>query len=607
MYNKNPKNNNLMIGSSIFMRNKIPQVITLTNEILNYINLSNYVWLEKTDGERKIVKIQNGILSEVKYDNTENEIRKIGEVELYIFDTELYDNKYNIFDVMFIKSKDITNLNYKIRMSNAKEFVKKYNDIFELKQYNSDVNITYLLNFVDKTYINPKTNHIIDGIILQNIPLNYYNTKSYKLKKLSMNTIDFLLKKIDDKKYLLYSMGNKDLFSNLHSEISIEKETFMNENKLMFLFNSPLFPNTYYFDYLNYCNPEDHNLYFPEQIEQINKMLKNNDFDNKIVEMSFTGKRYYPLRIREDKIFPNRFNVCLNNLETIFSPITGKKSYFHHKTTSIFNENIINIFHESNRTLRKCIIEKFINKNNFSCIDLAGGRGADSASLYNNGCFNIFAVDSDSDALIKYVNKVYSEKFINNYKNIFPDWISKKPENLFINAIHKILSSNNDNIVYDIKSRYEWKNNKDGVDVILMNYAIHYICDDIKKIQALNNFKNKMLNKNGIFIFTYFDGDMILNYNKNIVDIGPFKIKITEDKKYAYMPLPTIDESGYRKEPLVTNELLENLDGNYKEIKVYDEFIKYVENLEYINEIKDYLKLIKLRIYGNKNNDVDNS
>ena len=127
-----------------------------------------------------------------------------------------------------------------------------------------------------------------------------------------------------------------------------------------------------------------------------------------------------------------------------------------------------------------------------------------------------------------------------------------------------------------MNSRYEFYNGK--VDIVLMNFAIHYLCDDIEKIKSLGEFVNSVLFRDGIFIITYFDGDEILKVvEDNVAKIGPFDIKIVKQEKdvtIAKMPLPTIKEGNdiYAEEPLVKKDniktLLENLEKNFLELEI---------------------------------------
>ena len=159
--------------------------------------------------------------------------------------------------------------------------------------------------------------------------------------------------------------------------------------------------------------------------------------------------------------------------------------------------------------MRKYIVENHINHfgKHSSVIDLCGGRGADEFNLYSNGVSNFFVIDNDSTALKRYFDRTYKIK----EKNYFP-LTNKYHNNLYgrdyitLNFLNYKLDKDYEQIKNDLLSRYEF-NKK--VDIVLMNFAIHYLCDEEEKLKSLSEFVNGVLYPDGIFIITYFDGDEI--------------------------------------------------------------------------------------------------
>ena len=251
---------------------------------------------------------------------------------------------------------------------------------------------------------------------------------------------------------------------------------------------------------------------------------------------------------------------------------------------------------------RKNIIETYIKGKNSSIIDLCGGRGADEFNLYSNGVSNFFVIDNDTTALKRYFdrtfninNKIYESLTTNN--NQKSNWIN-------INFLKHKLEKNYDDIMQDLNSRYEFY--KREVDIVLMNYAIHYLCDDVDKIKQLGQFVKKVLSKNGIFLITYYDGDEIMKTMKDgAARLGPFDIKIIKQEKdvtVAKMPMPTIKggKDIYAEEPLVkkqTIKFLEEYLNKNEEFFVYDRCKEFIDEIEGYNEFIDYYKLIKVGIY----------
>ena len=177
-----------------------------------------------------------------------------------------------------------------------------------------------------------------------------------------------------------------------------------------------------------------------------------------------------------------------------------------------------------------------------------------------------------------------------------------------LNILNHKLDKNYEDIMQDLYSRNEFYKKK--VNIVLMNFAFHYLCDDSEKIKKLCEFVQNILFKEGCFIITYFDGDEIINkMENNIAKIGPFniqKIKEENDTIIAKMPLPTIKEGNdfYAEEPLVRKVNIKILDEyfyKYDEFYVYDRCKKFIDNIKGYDEFIDYYKLIKVGIYYLKN------
>jgi SAM-dependent methyltransferase len=274
------------------------------------------------------------------------------------------------------------------------------------------------------------------------------------------------------------------------------------------------------------------------------------------------------------------------------------------------NEEDRIIIHKINQTYRKYIIEKHVNSfgKYSSVLDLCGGRGADEFNLYSNGVSKFFVIDSDTTALKRYydrtflINKKNYEKLTDYYKNGLKwgrDYIN-------LNFLNYKIDKDYSKIQEDLNSRYEFNKN---VDIVLMNYAVHYLCDDEEKLEKLSEFINSIMKDEGIFIVTYFDGDEILKRKENnISKIGPFEIEITKQEgniASAKMPVPTIKSGNnyYKEEPLVLKDMIKKLEKNldlYVEYNVYDKCIYYIENIQNKEKFIEYFKLIKVAVYTKK-------
>ena len=148
-----------------------------------------------------------------------------------------------------------------------------------------------------------------------------------------------------------------------------------------------------------------------------------------------------------------------------------------------------------------------------------------------------------------------------------------------------------------------------------MNYAIHYISNKRSSLLQLKKIVKELLKHNGIFAFTYFDGDKILNsltkhkklmsFDEKTINETFKDIKLIDkyndsdsDSINCLMALPTIDAKGYREEPLVFQNFLNVLEDDILKFKTFiypvQDLIKNNE-LEH-NDITNYLEYVKLCI-----------
>ena len=605
----------------------------LSNSVLQIIPLDKFNYSEKIDGVHTYLLIFDGKIYDVT--NNKKNFSNIYQIDKYkfkemkfsgdcIIETEYYENKYYIFDVYYLNGVDYSEKFLHERLNSINEYLDELGPSFKIKKFYEITDINELLEYIKKDK-SPEGNNI-DGIILQRIDKPYfqqgYDFNSYKLKPLHLNTVDFLLKYNRALNYFeLYLQGyyekdykqnmkklpkDKDIYSLNNFEKPISKRYYYHyqNKKILIYFDSPFYPNLGKLILTENWNKQG---YSPDQIEQINDLVKKMkrkpyDYNNAIVELSLTNdKKWVPFRERRDKIFPNSYRVGLSNVSVIFDPIKPSESIYFQKDLTMSEEKL-DIIHKINQTYRKYIIETYIKGKNSSIIDLCGGRGADEFNLYSNGVSNFFVIDNDTTALKRYFDRTFN---INNKKyeslttnnNQKSNWIN-------INFLKHKLDKNYDEILQDLNSRYEFY--KREVDIVLMNYAIHYLCDDVDKIKQLGQFVKKVLSKNGIFLITYYDGDEIMKTMKdNNARLGPFDIKIIKQEKdvtVAKMPMPTIKggKDIYAEEPLVKKQTIKFLEEYlYKneEFFVYDRCKEFIDEIEGYNEFIDYYKLIKVGIY----------
>ena len=615
-----------------------PQVSVLSNAVLQKVPLDSFYYSEKTDGEHKNLLIYNRTVYDVTHYDSITAIGEVTTDKTMILDTELYEEKYYIFDVAY-NEEDVSNKHFLERMETVD--VAELGDKFVMKKFNVISSLNMLLDYI-KNEKSPETGNDIDGVILQRIDTPYFPGRGeayvYKLKPRFLMTVDFTLMYNKDGSYDLYSIGSYQDFLNTLTKKPREMQVIYDPEckehnrkslpklpqSLLILFDSPFIPNLSRFKPNRKWNTTG---YFKRIREHADYLLNRfeqypGSFDKKIVEMSLTlDNEWVPIRVRDDKRNPNGFRVAQDNVSLIFDPIRPQDDiYFQKNLTS--DSQMQTYVHKINQIFRKYVVETHINpfSRYSSIIDLCGGRGGDQLNLYASGIVNFFAVDADATALKQYVDRSYFLK--SNYRKGY-DALTKtyrrkvgdKGNSFTINALHHALGNNYKELEDDLASRAEWSGK---VDFILMNFAIHYICNDKKNLTALAKFVAKVLADGGYFIFTYFDGDAILEAAKDgVAKIGPFDIKIVStkgDTAIAKMPLPSIQGTDdiYREEPLATSKILDTLDATlklettyniYEKTKSYMSSIRPASNFSFkggnniFDELIEYYKLIKVRVY----------
>ena len=612
--------------SGMIIPKYFPQVGVLTNRVLQLAPLSSFVWLEKTDGlHNNLIIYENTLYSIIKKEPVLVQKLNINSSGQTVLDTELYEGKYYIFDASMIEGEDISSLTFPERMDKASKFVNKYKlDLFVIKPFSKIKSMSEIIEFINTKEISPYSGNKIDGVVLQRIDLPYfYKTWTcYKLKRKVMNTVDFKLFYEDTERvFYLYLYGTyldviknrKKLpkinkYSKRHTGIDLKSDKL--PDKLYVLFCSSYQEGLHKFKPRSRWNTEG---YFKSNIDEINELMREimntpESFNGSIIEMSLANDGWVPMRKRDDKPFSNSYAVGLSDISVIFNPVRESNESTYFTKNFAFDETIRNPYHDINAVIRKYIIERSINPLNekLNVLDLAGGRGADELNLYHSGAVNIFAADADREALVQYVERTPIIPTLNHeYLLKESKRINDMPKNIFINAIYAYLNEDNTKIIEDIKSRFEFP--KEGFDVILMNYAIHYLCYKKQCVLALKELIKSLLKPGGLFIFSCFDGDSILEdmKSKGTLKLNSFEIKLIEpqmesdeDAVWARMALPTIDASGYRAEPLVKAEYLDLLGMNtiehYYPLEEFD-----VSGIENHDKVEDYLNYINVYVMMN--------
>ena len=223
-----------------------------------------------------------------------NGIRKQVINEKEVFDCEELDGKLIILDCYKVFGMVQDEKPFLERLRFAKAWVNRTkNPNYEVIEPLDIPNLKTLFIELSKTDLEDE----VDGLVLRNKFDSFQKSRVYKLKTAKMSTIDFFIK---DSKLLVWK--NKEL-------VQFEFEDF---------------PKTFEVHPLIKTN------FTQKEIEEIEKLQRKN-LNGKIVEMTWDGEHWQPLRIRTDKTRPNKLKFAISNAMNIKYPITFETAFDNQK------------------------------------------------------------------------------------------------------------------------------------------------------------------------------------------------------------------------------------------------------------------------------------
>ena len=496
----------------------------------------------------------------------DSQIISMSDIQLYIFDIISYENEKLGFKPFEYRINYLERGNQKLNHINC--VVKEYVKLTEnYKQeipnfYNKKLNSQYSIDGIIFTPTSEARNRNIKF----NTNTNYSNMVGYKWKPKEHMTIDFYVKKVpsnmlshkpfvdvkDSKNkhiYVLFSGISKNDYSKLGITFMHNYDKIVGE-----LQSGELMP----IQFSTSDNPTNY-LFVSEE----------SDLDGRICEMSW-DKNWVFKKIRTDRdvelkrgeYFGNYYKVAEMIWNNIQSPLTldmlvsDDKSYFSGESTFYKSQRAFNSFVKSH------VLDNIVNNEQLAIktetnyiIDLAAGRGQDMARLANLNFKNALFLDNDANALSELINRKHNLK-------------AKKGMNIFSHQVD--LTNKYSDIIKNLSKFDTFK--KDNVDIIICNFAIHYLVGNIDNINNLIQLVNYYLKPNGRFIFTCFDGQVVYDLLKSTGDWNAWEDNVL---KYSI-------KSGYNiNDDILSfgqkiNVLLPFSNGEYYE--------EYLVNLEYITK-----------------------
>jgi SAM-dependent methyltransferase len=250
--------------------------------------------------------------------------------------------------------------------------------------------------------------------------------------------------------------------------------------------------------------------------------------DESIVEFSYNGDKWNPVKLRPDKETPNFITVAQDNLQSFLSPFVAEDVFT--EKVALFN---LRRFHNF---IKRKYIDKYKSK---SVLDLAVGKGGDLGKYNDSGFSIVHGYDIDIPSIKEAKQRA--------------DMISKK-------------QGNNIEITLEVKDliKNSIPSGKIKFDLIVTNFAFHYFYKSLPTYikTVTNNLKN-----GGHLILSFFKGEKLIETKNNLYEIK----KISTDKVSVWMKDSVLNKP--------TVEYIVDVNSVIKKFKKFG--LLLVENVEF--------------------------
>jgi len=496
------------------LTNKLYQIKEYNDKIFN-INRANDS-KPQTSSHKKVTILDCEIIFN---NNKDKDEISDSDIFLYIFDIislesnkiafKPFEDRLKDLDLGFQKIKMLKNINVKEYIKLSSNYKNELMEFYTRKSTNTKYEIDGLI-FIPNSKVNKEGSNF-------KINSNYNNMVGYKWKPIEHMTIDFYVCKLPSNLYTNIPYNNIKLKQNEYIYIlfsGISKSDY-DKFKLSFMIDYKKIINE------KYINGNIFPIQFTTSDNIYNYIYigSENELDNRICEFGYNldKKSWKFKKIRSDRdielergnYFGNYYTISEHIWNNINNPLTFDMLL--NENTSYF-VNDENDFYKAQRSfnsfvktyvLESVISDKLNDKNetNF-VIDLAAGKGQDLARLSNLGFKTGLFIDNDKNALSELLNRKHNLKTTNTS--------SASQIKIFIKNID--LKSNYTEIIKNLNS-LDIK--KESADIIICNFAIHYIIINEDYLLNLIKLLDHYLKPNGRFMFTCFDGERVFNLLKD--------------------------------------------------------------------------------------------
>ncbi len=533
-------NNVIEINTDTYFKNVIPNImdyyvtdkidgqrcicyIEEYDDIINIKLITNKIYIIKEYNEKFII-----LKSDDK--NSSNNKRKItildceiifnegtkdldiiseNDIFLYIFDIialendkvsfKSFEERLPFLENGFNKIKMMSNVNIKEYIKLTDEYKIELKDFYEKKSKNKKYEIDGLI-FIPSSKVKTNTKFPINT--------NYNNMLGYKWKDIKNMTIDFFVCKLpknlytnipynklnlekNQNIYILFSGISKSDYHKLNMTYMLDYKKIVPEKYL----NGPIFPIQFS------TSDSPYNYIYLDSSDELNERICEFNYDTKEKKWVFKKIRTdRDVELERGEYFGNYFKVSESIWNNINNPLTfdmlvgSNAGYFMQDDNTFYkSQRAYNSFVKT-YALETVLSSKLTDRNDTDLvIDMASGKGQDLARLTNLGFKKGLFIDNDKNALSELVNRKHNLRTIEN--KTMKIYVKNIDLTQDYTAIIKNLEA------FDIK--------KESADIIICNFAIHYILINEGNLINLIKLLNYYLKPNGRFLFTCFNGEKI--------------------------------------------------------------------------------------------------
>lgn len=382
----------------------------------------------------------------------------------------------------------------------------------------------------------PNTPYGTDGSIITEPGAGYSATKNYKWKPYENNTIDALAikcppKLLGTKPYVVRKAEGLELYllfvginHNVREKLGMG---FISHYRSMF---PEVGTGNYYpIQFSPSANPLAY-LYWHKGGEDLNRQ---------IIELGRTrpdetgASEWVFHRVRADRkleknYFGNDFRIAELTYLNFVDPFEFESLWS--MPASYFIKTASDMYTAPNKFKRFVI--SLLLKNLLSgarwVVDAAAGRGADLHRYQEIGVENALFIDSDKSAITELIRRKFA--FLNAKKRHVRNWIGTGDGNLAVVTrqgagdieydklilkdtknltVHTMIADLRTDSSVLIEKTLPFGMNAGGIDGVVCNFALHYLCGSVDDLRNMLKFVATLLKVDGVFIFTVMSGERV--------------------------------------------------------------------------------------------------